>query len=88
MGKLFTYIQYEINSLADTNPCVISQGAQIEHSQLCTHLKTWGDTVGIDRTCRVFQFGAHVFDSVIDEVFLPLMIGVTICIPSDDDRMK
>ena len=65
-----------------------AQGAQIEHSQLCTHLKTWGDTVGLDQTSRVFQFSAHVFDAVIDEVFLPLIYGGIICIPSDDDRMK
>ncbi|CAF9933277.1 MAG: hypothetical protein ALECFALPRED_005545 [Alectoria fallacina] len=66
----------------------IPKGAQIEHSQLCTHLKTWGDTVGLDRTSKVFQFSAHVFDAVIDEVFLPLIYGGTICIPSDDDRMN
>ena len=67
---------------------VFAQGVQIEHRQLCSHLKTWGDTVGFDRTSRAFQYGAYVFDAAIDEVFLPLIYGGTVCIPSDDDRMK
>lgn len=44
--------------------------------------------MGFDRSSRVFQFAAHVFDLVIDEMFLPLVYGGTVCIPSDDERMK
>ena len=61
---------------------------QIEHQQLCTHLKTWGDTVAMNRASRVFQFSSYMFDVGIAEAFLPLIYGGTICIPSEDDRVK
>ena len=77
-----------IKGLTNSDCSFSEQGGLIRHSQLCTHLKTWGYTLGFDRTSRVFQFAAHVLGPVINDMLLPLVYGGTVCIPSEDERIK
>ena len=64
------------------------KGAQVEHKQLCTYVTQWARAVGIDARSRVFQYSSYLFDVHISDIFTPLSVGGTVCIPSDDDRFK
>ena len=64
------------------------KGAQVEHKQLCTYVTQWAGAAGIDAHSRVFQYSSYLFDVHVSDIFTPLSVGGTVCIPSDDDRFK
>ena len=67
---------------------IIIKGAQIEHKQLCTYVTQWARAAAIDSRSRVFQYSSYLFDVHISDIFTPLSVGGTVCVPSDDDRFK
>ncbi|KAL6720037.1 hypothetical protein ACLMJK_001958 [Lecanora helva] len=64
------------------------KGAQIEHKQLCTYVTHWARAAGIDAHSRVFQYSSYLFDVHISDIFTPLSVGGTVCVPSEDDRFN
>ncbi|KAJ4299243.1 hypothetical protein N0V90_004487 [Kalmusia sp. IMI 367209] len=61
----------------------------LEHGNYCTGVKTHPEGLGMDVVpLRVLQFAAHSFDASIVEILSPLMLGGTICIPDENDRLN
>lgn len=66
----------------------LSKSMVIEHAALCTSLKAQSKAFGLDETVRCLQFASHAFDASVAEIFLPLVLGGTVCIPSDTQRLQ
>lgn len=45
-------------------------------------------TFGIDETYRVSQFISPYFDAFLRDIFVPLMAGGTVCIPSGEEHLR
>lgn len=60
----------------------------IEHQAFCSSAKAHGPALRIDGTCRVLQFAAHTFDASLVEILTPLMVGATVCIPDEHERLN
>ena len=67
---------------------LLIQGAQLEHRQLCTYVTEWARAAGIDGRTRQLQYSSYLFDVHVSDIFTPLSVGATVCIPSEDDRFK
>ena len=65
----------------------VPKGVVLEHRNISTYLRHFGDLSGIDATSRVGQFAAYTFDISISDIFLGLSQGACICIVSDSDRL-
>ncbi|EAQ90170.1 hypothetical protein CHGG_06789 [Chaetomium globosum CBS 148.51] len=63
-------------------------GTVIEHQAFCSSAKAHGPALRIDGTCRVLQFAAHTFDASLVEILTPLMVGATVCIPDEHERLN
>jgi amino acid adenylation domain-containing protein len=60
----------------------------LEHSSICTSARDHGKMIKLDRQSRVLQFAAYTFDISIGDIFVTLIHGGCICIPSEHDRMN
>jgi amino acid adenylation domain-containing protein len=63
------------------------KGVILEHTTLCTTIKTHGPAYGITNDSRVFQFSAYTFDVSIYDTFTTLSFGGCVCVPSEQDRL-
>ncbi|KAK3290246.1 uncharacterized protein B0H64DRAFT_452780 [Chaetomium fimeti] len=64
------------------------KGTLIEHQAFCSSARAHGPALRIDGTCRVLQFAAHTFDASLVEILTPLMVGATVCIPDEHERLN
>ena len=64
------------------------KGTIIEHAAFCTSATEHGQAMFMGPTSRVFQFASFTFDASIMEILTTLIMGGTVCIPSDQDRMN
>nr|UMZ45380.1 hypothetical protein [Paramyrothecium roridum] len=64
------------------------KGVNISHGAISSALLAMGEPTGAYENSRVLQFANYVFDASIFEIFRPLLIGGTICVPSDTERMQ
>ncbi|KAL7775607.1 hypothetical protein CFE70_009451 [Pyrenophora teres f. teres 0-1] len=62
------------------------KGVAVEHRAVCSSCITRmsPNSMNMDRDSRVLQFSSHNFDAFIDEVFMTLLSGACICIPTLD----
>ena len=60
----------------------------VEHLGLCTSVVGHGRAYGMDETSRVLQFSNYIFDISLSELFATLVLGGTICVPSDNQRLQ
>ena len=60
----------------------------LEHSAVCTSARDHGEMIKLGSHSRVLQFAAYTFDICISDMFVTLIHGGTICIPSEHDRMN
>jgi amino acid adenylation domain-containing protein len=65
-----------------------SQGTIIAHRAFSSSARAHGPALLIDSTCRTLQFAAHTFDASLVEILTPLMVGGTVCIPSEHERLN
>lgn len=66
----------------------VPKGVVLQHSALCSSIKSHGPAFGVHSKSRVLQFASHTFDVTIQEVFTTLCQGGCVCIPSEDDRLN
>lgn len=66
----------------------LPKGTIIEHGAFCTSAIYHSKGMHIYSTSRVFQFASLTFDAGIMEILTTLIVGGTICIPSDHERMN
>ncbi|KAL6812971.1 hypothetical protein GGI42DRAFT_313353 [Trichoderma sp. SZMC 28013] len=64
------------------------KGVVIQHSALCTSAIGLGKVFGTCQSSRIFQFAGYVFDAMIYEIFVTLVHGGTVCVPSDTERLQ
>ncbi|KAG8411848.1 Nonribosomal peptide synthetase [Metarhizium acridum] len=64
------------------------KGIVVEHQNLCSMQHYQAANMGIDKLTRTFQFAANVFDNSNSDVFLTLMQGGCLCIPSEEERLN
>ncbi|KAF4448426.1 hypothetical protein F53441_8149 [Fusarium austroafricanum] len=64
------------------------KGVVLQHSALCSSIRSHGSAFGVREGSRVLQFAAHTFDVTIQEVFTTLCQGGCTCIPSEDQRIN
>ncbi|KAB5511354.1 non-ribosomal peptide synthetase [Coniochaeta sp. 2T2.1] len=64
------------------------KGTIISHRAFCSSARAHAPALLIDSTCRVLQFAAHTFDASLVEILTPLMVGGTVCIPSEHERLN
>ncbi|KAH8805143.1 nonribosomal peptide synthase Pes1 [Xylogone sp. PMI_703] len=66
----------------------LPKGTVIEHGAFCTSATYHSQAMHIYSISRVFQFASLTFDAGIMEILTTLVVGGTICIPSDYERMN
>jgi amino acid adenylation domain-containing protein len=59
----------------------------VDHSALCSSLKAQSITLGLNMQVRLLQYANYVFDVAMAEIFLPLILGGVVCVPSDTQRL-
>ncbi|ETN41090.1 uncharacterized protein HMPREF1541_03025 [Cyphellophora europaea CBS 101466] len=63
------------------------KGIVLEHHALVTSAHAHGPTMKYQPGNRILQFASYTFDVSIGETFSGLMLGATLCIPNDEERM-
>ncbi|KAI9745049.1 MAG: hypothetical protein M1818_001327 [Claussenomyces sp. TS43310] len=61
------------------------KGIVLDHSALSTAFTAQGIRMGIDASWRLLHFSSYAFDVSIFEIFVTLLHGACLCIPSEDD---
>ncbi|KAH7407957.1 nonribosomal peptide synthase [Cadophora sp. MPI-SDFR-AT-0126] len=64
------------------------KGTIIEHAAFCTSAVEHAKAMRMRSESRVFQFASHTFDASVMEILTPLVVGATICIPSEQERLN
>ena len=62
------------------------KGAVIEHRSCVSGFQAQAAAGFFDENSRVLQFASYSFDSSIEQILATLLVGGTICIPSDSER--
>ena len=62
------------------------KGSVTEHRSFCTAVRGYHTAIGQLPGSRVLQFASHSFDASILETLGSLMVGATVCVPSDRER--
>ena len=79
------------------NPCYLiftsgttgkPKGTIIEHANICTSAAAHCKSMFMKPDSRVLQFASYTFDASILEILSCLLVGGTVCVPSDEDRMN
>jgi non-ribosomal peptide synthase protein (TIGR01720 family) len=64
------------------------KGTIIPHQSFCTSASAFTRHLHMDATSRTFQFASYTFDASCAEILAALVVGATICVPSEDERMN
>lgn len=64
------------------------KGIVLEHVEVCTSSLAHGTLQGLGPGSRVLQFAAYTFDVSLQDIYTNLMLGGTLCVPSDEARMN
>jgi len=64
----------------------LPKGIEVLHQSMCTFATSIGPPTRFSPQTRLLQFAAHTFDASNGDVFITLIYGGCLCIPSDHDR--
>ena len=64
------------------------KGVVIEHRAYCSAAEAHAPAFGMEANSRILQYASYVFDASILETLTTLMIGATVCIPSEHARVN
>ncbi|EUC31159.1 hypothetical protein COCCADRAFT_6918 [Bipolaris zeicola 26-R-13] len=64
----------------------VPKGAVIEHRNVTSNAIAIGEGSYVTPTSRVIQFSTLVFDASVLEIFVTLLLGATVCVPSEEQR--
>ncbi|KAH8586613.1 hypothetical protein B0O99DRAFT_695320 [Bisporella sp. PMI_857] len=62
------------------------KGIMLEHQTVNFSCRGYREVLDINPDSRLFQFSAYAFDVHITEVFMPLIYGACLCMPSEFER--
>ncbi|KAJ4861724.1 AMP-binding enzyme domain-containing protein [Trichoderma breve] len=63
------------------------KGLVMPHDAICTSLLRHPEKFSMNKSTRVFQFAAYVFDVCILDIFGSLFLGATVCVPTETERV-
>jgi len=63
------------------------KGCLVEHAAFCAGAAAHGAVMGLGPGRRVLQFSSYMFDASLCEIWTSLMMGATVCVPSDEERL-
>ncbi|KAF1977723.1 hypothetical protein BU23DRAFT_596079 [Bimuria novae-zelandiae CBS 107.79] len=66
----------------------VPKGVMIPHRAITTNVPEIARTWGWNSDSRILQFIAYTFDPMLGDIFGALFVGATLCIISDEDRVK
>ncbi|RMJ16804.1 hypothetical protein CDV36_003523 [Fusarium kuroshium] len=66
----------------------VPKGVMLEHRALSTSLTHLARCFALQPGDRHLQFSSFVYDVSISDIFIPLLSGVCICVPTDDERLN
>lgn len=64
------------------------KGVVIEHGAYCSGARAHATGLGMHKDSRALQYASYIFDSSIVESLTILMIGATVCVPSEYSRLN
>lgn len=64
------------------------KGVVVQHRAISSSLLLRAEGQGFGPQSRVLQFASYTFDVMLDEIFMTLLSGGCVCIPSDEDIMS
>lgn len=64
------------------------KGFTLEHGAFCTSARAMHKSLRMDKHTRCFQFASFSFDATQVEIFMTLMAGGCVCIPSEQARLN
>ncbi|MCJ1410507.1 hypothetical protein MMC19_004592 [Ptychographa xylographoides] len=64
------------------------KGIVLQHTAICTSAREHGAVIKLGTHSRVLQFAAYTFDISLGDIFVTLIHGGCVCIPSEEDRMN
>jgi amino acid adenylation domain-containing protein/non-ribosomal peptide synthase protein (TIGR01720 family) len=62
------------------------KGVMIEHLSVVNLINNQCDILGIDENSHVLQFSSYVFDASVEEIFITLLRGASLYIPTETTR--
>ena len=66
----------------------LPKGVVLEHQAMVTSGHATGTAYGLNSESRVLQFAAYTFDNSLAEIFITLMRGGCVCVPSEHERFN
>jgi amino acid adenylation domain-containing protein/thioester reductase-like protein len=64
------------------------KGVLIAHSPIASALLAQREAFAVNESSRVFQFANYVFDASVFEILTTLILGGTVCVPNETERMQ
>ncbi|PLB36533.1 uncharacterized protein BDW47DRAFT_108377 [Aspergillus candidus] len=64
------------------------KGIMMEHRQISTGIRDHSGPLNITSSSRALHFASYAFDLILAEIFTTLVMGGTVCVPSEADRMN
>ena len=64
------------------------KGIVLQHKSLITSIQAHGNEWNVGPESRVIQFSAYAFDASMSDTYTTLVLGGTVCIPSEADRLN
>lgn len=62
------------------------KGVQVQHQAFCSSVAGKASVYCRTAESRMLSFASWAFDSSLDELFVTLAVGGTVCIPNDEER--
>lgn len=66
----------------------VPKGVQVEHSAASSSIINFGKKHKATKETRMLSFASYAFDACIYEIFVPLVLGGTVCIPPEEHRLE
>ncbi|KAJ6783608.1 hypothetical protein PWT90_05284 [Aphanocladium album] len=66
----------------------VPKGVQVEHSAASSSIVNFGKKHEATNEMRMLSFASYAFDACIYEIFVPLVLGGTVCIPPEEHRLE
>lgn len=64
------------------------KGIVVEHRAFAASIRGHAKRFGMDHNSRVMQFSSYVFDVSVSDILSTLVLGGTICVPREEERLQ
>ncbi|RAH78382.1 acetyl-CoA synthetase-like protein [Aspergillus japonicus CBS 114.51] len=64
------------------------KGIDVPHSAMCTSTLAFAQAFNVSSDSRIFQYSSYGFDASAGDMFLAVLHGACLCIPSEYDRVN